>query len=104
MVRIQIESGSAAETDRYAGELESALQAEAPGVKIERTSDQTRTMDFGATLVLLLGAPAVTAIAHGIGAWLAKRPNASLKIDGQVVTFKGSSKDAATIAEALLRR
>jgi len=101
-VRIEVQGAAAAEADRYAGELEAALQGHSPRVKITRTSDRHDTMDFGATLVLVLGSATVIEIAKGIRAYLQKRPEATLKIGG--LTFKGASKDAAAIADALLKR
>jgi len=101
-VQIQIQGVAASDADRYAGELESTLQAEAPGVKVERRSDETNTMDFGATLVLLLGTSSAIAVARGIRAWLMRRPNASLTI-GEL-TINSDSKDLAAIVEKALRR
>jgi hypothetical protein len=60
-------------------------------------------MDFGATVVLILGTTAATAIAKGIQTWLAGNAGARIDIlkDGSVIARNLQSKDAVEIAKAL---
>ena len=93
---------SAAEANRDIERLrESVLDAE-PSVSAEIAKSDTTTQDFGASLILVLGAPAVVAVARGIAAFIA-RSHATLEItseSGELV-FRGDSFDAAQIVEAL---
>jgi hypothetical protein len=65
---------------------------------------------MGATLVLLLGTPAIIAVAKGIAAYIGKRGERPgtlvverVAADGSMerVRFDGASADAARIAQAL---
>src|SRR5690349_17843679 len=93
-VRLTLSGMSASEADRLAGELQQQLLAQVPQATIERESNKSNTMDFGATLVLVLGSASVVAVAKGIAAWLARRPNATIeyvKENGDLVRFTGES-------------
>ena len=72
----------------------------APDVDVTLTKDDATNQDFGATLVLVLGTPAVLALANGIASYL-KRDRGQITIfaDGKVVADKISGNDAARIAE-----
>jgi hypothetical protein len=73
---LSFEGADVAEANRFAAELAQRLRdADAPIDGREARADPS-AQDFGATLVLLLGAPAVVALAKGVSAWLAMRPNA----------------------------
>lgn len=99
---IRFEGLSPADAGAQALMLKEALLDSFPDVsaKIERSGGET--MDLGATLILLLGTPAVIAVAKGISAYLARERKGTLIIesDGRIV-FEGSSSDAAKIAQAL---
>ena len=58
---ITFDTVSAAEANHYAEELRQALLDASPDVEVHRRRDDPHTQDFGSTLVLLLGTPAVTA-------------------------------------------
>jgi hypothetical protein len=58
---------------QYGLELQQELLQADPKLKISPRSSGEGHMDFGATLVLVLGTPAVIAVAHGIKAYLARR-------------------------------
>jgi hypothetical protein len=67
--------------------------------------DDPSTQDFGSTLVLVLGTPAVVAAATAIGNWLQLRAKASLTIetpDKKIVAQNVTRKDAARLAELFL--
>lgn len=68
-----VDKGTANE---FAGELAEFLTDELPGASVTRQRDDPLTQDFGATLAVILGSAAVTALAKGIAAWLARRHEA----------------------------
>lgn len=106
MYTIKFEGISAAEGNRYASELRNMLLDATPDAEVDQRRSDTRTQDFGATLVLILGTPAVIAITRAIGNWLQLRNSASLTIekDGRVIAKNISSKDAAKLAELFLTK
>lgn len=99
---ISFPGASAAEANRYAAELRTALRDIDPDVKAEQQRDRPDTQDFGATLVILLGTASVTAVAKGVSAWLARHSGAKIQInaDGSVIASNLDSRDAARIAVA----
>ena len=101
---IKFEGVSAAYASRYADELKNMILEAARDVKVDRRRDDTRTQDFGATLVLILGTPAVIAVAKAVGDWLRLRQSASITIensDGKTTAKNLTSKDAYRLAELL---
>lgn len=70
---IKFDGVSPSDANRYADELRNALLNATPDVQVQRRRDDPRAQDFGATLVLILGAPATIAIAKEIVNWLALR-------------------------------
>jgi hypothetical protein len=77
---VAVDDPDAAEANILAGELQAALRQDVPDVQVTRMKADTRTQDFGATLVLILGTTAVTKLADGIAAWLASRHQAKLRL------------------------
>src|SRR4051812_20284735 len=76
----------------YADDLKQALEeALAAGGRIERRRERADSQDFGATLVLVLGTTAVTAIAEGVKTWLARNSGAAID-----VTVGGKKKITVT--------
>jgi hypothetical protein len=104
-VRIRLEDVSVAQASSGIKALRNDVLDADRSVKADIVQDDPTHQDFGATLVLVLGAPAAIAVAKGIANWLAREGGkATLTIDvggGKVVKFKGKSADAATIARAL---
>lgn len=106
-MRKNIDTASAADANHYAEELRQVLLDASPDVQVHRRRDDSRTQDFGGTLVLLLGTPAVGAIITAIGNWLALRNRASLTIkraDEQIVVQNITSKKAGELAQLLLSK
>ena len=68
----------AATSSELAEDLRNALVDDVPSLEIDRERDDPRKQDFGATLAIILGSAAVTALARGIGKWLARRSEAHL--------------------------
>jgi hypothetical protein len=103
---IKFNNSSVADANRYASELRNMLLDATPDVEVDQRRDDLRTQDFGATLVLVLGTPAVIAIAKAIGDWLKLRQSASLTIeqDGHVIAQNLTSKDALKLAELLSKK
>ena len=96
---------SQAEAHRYAEELRNVLLNASPEIAVQRKHDDPGTQDFGATLVLVLGTPAVVAAATAIGNWLQLRTKASLTIetpDKKIVAQNVTRKDASRLAELFL--
>jgi hypothetical protein len=73
-----------------------------PDISVSIVKDDATNQDLGATIVLILGTPAIIAVANGIAAYL-KRDRAKISIykDGSVIAVDVSGNDAARIAEAL---
>ncbi len=102
---ITFDGVSVADANRYAEELSNALLDATPDITVQRRGDDPRAQDFGATLVLLLGTPAVVTVAKTIGDWLKLRTSASLTIETpekRIVVQRITSKNAAQLAERLL--
>jgi hypothetical protein len=93
---------SSAQGNRYAESLLRTLRDVDPDVQIERARARDDTQDFGATLVMVLGTAAATAIAKGIANWIARNSGARIEItaDGRVVATNLDSRDVAKIADA----
>jgi hypothetical protein len=102
---LHFEGISHGEANRYAEELRNALLNASPEIVVQRQRSDPRTQDFGSTLILLLGTPAIVTAATAIGNWLLLRSKASITIetiDNKIVANNISGKDAAHIAELLL--
>lgn len=103
---IKFEGESLASANLYADELRDAVLEAASNKDVDINAQVQRedpsTMDFGGTLVLVLGTPAAIAVAKGISDWLKRRNTASITIeteDGKLVAKNISSKDATSLAE-----
>jgi hypothetical protein len=100
-----LELGDAGQAARI---LREAILDEAPGVEVEIQKDDETTMDFGATLVVVLGTPAVLAVARGIAKWIA-RERAVIEIKGgegtMQIRVEGTvDENVARILEAIGKR
>jgi hypothetical protein len=103
---ISFPGSSTAEANRFASGLATAIRDAERNVSVEQRRDQADTQDFGATLAIILGSAAVTAVAKGVEAWLARNSGAKIQInkDGSVIASNLDSRDAARIAEAFKTR
>jgi hypothetical protein len=101
---IRFEGLTADEAGLKAKKLRQELLAVSPEVSVAVVKDDHTNQDFGSTLVLTLGTPAVIAVAHGIAAYL-KRDRARIGItkDGVVFAENISGEDAAKIAQAVAK-
>ena len=95
-----------AEADKAAADLAKFLKDDIPDrsqLQVDRKRTTAGTQDFGATLVLVLGTAAATAVANGIRAWLTAHTGTRIEITdggGTVVATNINSKSAAEIAKA----
>ena len=98
--RIRFENLNIVEASKRAIELKQEVMLES-NVSARIEKDDSTNQDFGATLVLVLGAPAVIKIASGIAALLAKRRTfISIEQDGKLIAKGLGGADMARIAEA----
>jgi hypothetical protein len=99
---IEFVDASTAEANQYATQLREELLNAIEGVRIERRQIDSNAQDFGASLVLVLGAPAVVVLAKRIGDWLKLRHSAKITIrtgSGEIVAENITSKEAVLLAE-----
>ena len=95
-----------AEANQLAGSLADALRDADPSVIVDRLRERTDTQDFGASLAVILGSAAVTAVAKGIAGWMA-RSSAGVVIEIRrkdtvlLVATQVQSGDVSRIAKAL---
>jgi hypothetical protein len=85
-----------ATANELAGDLVESLVEDTPDLSVTRLREDPLSQDFGATLAIILGSTAVTALAKGVASWLARRHEAQLRLrrtmgDGQVheITLRG---------------
>jgi hypothetical protein len=103
-IRLTLNDVDADALERYSKELTQSISDEMPSLAVEREPSRTNTQDLGATLVLILGTPAIIQISKGIYNWLKLRPNAKLVIEdqtGKKTTIVSRSDDMASIVKAL---
>ena len=101
---LEFSGSSRAEASRLALSLRDAILDAEPSASVETRRSDDRSMDMGATLVLILGTPAAIAIAQGIKKWLARNNSASLTLrtsSGELMVTNLESKDVAAIAATL---
>jgi hypothetical protein len=109
---LTFENGSAADANRWASELKeyilnatTTLKDNETGVEVQQRRDNPYSLDLGTTLSLVLGTPAVIAVAKAIGNWLALHRQASITIktpQGEIIATKLRSEDTLRLAELLL--
>ncbi|MEZ5831945.1 MAG: hypothetical protein R3D05_12265 [Dongiaceae bacterium] len=107
-VRVRCISTSKANANKSASELRChLLRVAGAGATIEIVRDDEETMDFGSTLVLVLGTGAAIAVAEGIRDFIAKWGDSIvIETAGGKVIARGDSAsgiDAAAVAAALQR-
>jgi hypothetical protein len=104
-IKIRFEDVSLDVASQKARALRTDLLDVSPDVKLDIEKDDPTNQDFGATLVIVLGTPAVIAIANGIANYLSRdRAKITIETNGRVVAEGISGDDAARIAEAISRK
>lgn len=93
------------EASQLAQSLREELLDEVAGASAEIRKDDPTNQDFGATLVLMLGTPAIVALATGIATWIRRnRKGCEIEVDGSKVSVRidGTVEDnAVRIVQAL---
>jgi hypothetical protein len=102
--QIRFEGVPANQAATKARNLRQQLLDASPDIEVTLAKDDPTNQDFGGTLVLLLGTPAVLAVARGIAAYLQRdRAKITISKSGAVVAENVSGEDAARIAEAFAK-
>jgi|SRR5579859_6716425 len=102
---VTFENGSVADANRWASELKESILDIASDIEVEQKRDNPYSQDLGATLSLVLGTPAVIAVAKALGNWLTLHRQAGITIKtshGEVIGTNLTSKDVMKLAELLL--
>lgn len=90
------------EANVLARELEMEVRAASDGVKVNVVKDDKNTQDFGATLILVLGTPAIVAVAKAIGDYIQRRGvTVTITPEGGVAISNVKSGDVASIVKNL---
>jgi hypothetical protein len=98
---IRFPKANVAEANRHAETLRGAILDAAPNAKVERHKESQETMDFGATLGILLAAPAVVAIAKGLQIWLERHRGVELEIVTPNGTVIAKNITAANVVDVI---
>lgn len=100
---VDFEGSIAADATRLAADLARHVNATIDGVEAAVAPGNADTMDFGATVTLLLGAPSIIILARGIADWIRRQgdPTLVIKRGSDSVVVKGGL-DQATKRELIL--
>ncbi len=103
---LSFEGEDSADANILAQRLKEDLAEALPDAVIERKKPSQDTMDFGATLVLVLGTPVAVVAAKAITEFLRRNSGVKLVLssDGSIIAEHLDSKDAARIVEAISRK
>ncbi|MCH8202062.1 MAG: hypothetical protein IH996_03035 [Proteobacteria bacterium] len=98
-----------AEANVVASALKEIMEEAADDVSVVRQKDDPRTMDMGATLAIILSAPAIIEVVKGIAAYFLARPDLKSSVEFETehgrFSFRNISPgDAREIAEMLLKK
>jgi hypothetical protein len=102
---LSFEGVSESEANRYAEELRDSLLDATAEITVQRQRENPLAQDLGATLVLIMGTPALVAAVNAIGNWLQKRRSATLTIvtaEKKIVAENLTNKDAAHLLHLFL--
>ena len=99
---LRFDNVSVAEANRLAKELESEIRAAYDGAKASVAKDDKTTQDFGATVIVVLGTPAIVAVAKAIADYIQRRGVAvNITPEGGVTINNVKSADVANIVKNL---
>lgn len=103
--KIRFPDLTASEAGKRAEDLRQDLLGVSPDARATIEQEDPSNQDFGATLVLILGAPAAVAIAKGIADYLSRvRGTITIEADGKIIAENISGADVAKIEQALSSR
>jgi len=100
---LKFENTSVANANRYAEDLRRTLLDADPQIEVNRQRDDESAQDFGATLVLVLGTPAVIALAKALHDWSTRNNAVSITIEDnnrRLIAKNLESKAVPAIVEA----
>jgi hypothetical protein len=104
---VRFDGATVAEGNRYAEDLRRELVEAADDVQVDRRRDDPEAQDFGATLVLVLGTPAIVAVAKAVHDWLSRDNAAAVTIeraDGEKLVVRNlESKDVPATVAAFMK-
>ena len=104
-LKIRFPSMETGDAGNAARNLQEEIEDELPTADVKIDKDNMDTMDFGSTLVVVLGTPAVIALAKGIAKWMAReRSEIEIEIDSEKVRIKAAgtvNENVARIVEAI---
>ena len=91
------------QANKFASSLSGQLKDVDRSIRVETMKDRPDTMDFGTTLVLVLGTAAVTEVAKGIAQWMARhKTKVELTVGATKLTVSDSDPESvAKMFEAL---
>ncbi|GIH02460.1 hypothetical protein Rhe02_05270 [Rhizocola hellebori] len=103
---VELDGVPLSQASALASELREFLLDEDGALQIEQVRANADTQDLGATLVILLGTPALVAVARGVERWIARRNSSSVIISSgadQVEVTNLSNRKAGELAEKLVQ-
>lgn len=88
---IDFEGTYPAEASRLAEDLASYIKSSIPDVTVNIEGSSDDAMDFGATVAIMLGTPAIVILARGMADWIRRQgdPSLIIKTTKGSVTVKG---------------
>jgi hypothetical protein len=88
---ISFATATPADASRLAEDLARFIQTSVDGAEASVGGGSSDSMDFGTTVVLVLGTPAMIALAHGVASWIKRQgdPELVIKTKNGSVTVKG---------------
>jgi hypothetical protein len=102
---IRFEEISLAEAGIKASRLREDLLDIGLEIDVQLEKADPSTQDFGTVLVLVLGAPAIVAVATGIGKYISREhATISIEADGKIIARGLRGQDAARIAEVMSKK
>jgi hypothetical protein len=102
---IRFENLSVAEANILASELKAEIIAADDRAQAAVVKDDPTTQDFGATLILVLGTPAIVVVARAIADYIQRRGvSVSITPDGGVSISNVRSADVADIVKNLPKK
>lgn len=103
---LEFENESPEQTAAYLDELRETILDQSVDVTVEKYRDKSSKQEFFTGLAVVLGTPAVVALAKAIGEWLKVRQSASIAIktsDGEMVAKNLTSAQAAGLADQFIK-
>jgi len=95
-VSIGFPNASSADASRLADDLTVFVRRYVPGATAEATQESPDAMDLGATVAIILGTPAVLALARGIADWIRRQGDPDIIIKskkGEIIVKGGLSAE-----------